>query len=314
MDFRELFEQHRRELHVHCYRMLASFTDADDAVQETFLRAWRHRDDFEPGTNARAWLYRIATNACLDAIRRGNRRPPSASTEVSWLEPYPDHLLDQVAPADERPDAVVVARETIELAYLTAIQLLPARQRAVLLMRDVLDWSAAETAELLELSVPAANSALQRARATLRSAPHRDPAGDQARAEPTGDELELLQRLIDAHERADVDAAVALLREDVRVTMPPLPLQYTGLAEFLPLLHRASGPPSMGQWRLVPTRANRMPAAASYLREPGGTEFRAFKLDVVRCAGGRVAEFTTFDAKLFPLFGLPGVLRESELR
>ncbi|MGI5237673.1 RNA polymerase subunit sigma-70 [Dactylosporangium sp. CA-139066] len=309
MDFQQLFERHRRELHVHCYRMLASFTDADDAVQETFLRAWRGRDDFVPGTNARAWLYRIATTACLDAIRRNNRRPPSTSTEVSWLQPYPDRLLDQVAPPDEQPDAVVVARETIELAYLTAIQMLPARQRAVLLLRDVLDWSAAETAEALELTVPAANSALQRARATLKATPERD----RRPAAPTRQERELLDRLIAAHDRADVGATVALLREDVRVTMPPLPMQYNGLAEFRPLLERAfqSG---MGDWRLVPTSANRLPAAASYLREPGGTEFRAFKLDVIRMDGGRVAEFTTFDAALFEAFELPGVLRESQLR
>ncbi|WP_432995620.1 RNA polymerase subunit sigma-70 [Dactylosporangium sp. CA-233914] len=285
--------------------MLASFTDADDAVQETFLRAWRHRDDFEPGTNVRAWLYRIATNACLDAIRHAKRRPPSAGAEVSWLQPYPDRLLDEIAPPDEQPDAVVVARETIELAYLTAIQLLPARQRAVLLLRDVLDWSAAETAQALELTVAAANSALQRARATLKSAPERDSMP----AAPTGPERELLERLIAAHERADVGAAVALLREDVRVTMPPLPMRYDGLAEFLPLLHRAFDAPVMGVWRLVPTSANRLPAAASYLREPGGTEFRAFKLDVIRMEGGRVAEFTTFDARLFPHFGLPDVLR-----
>ncbi|GAA2358178.1 RNA polymerase subunit sigma-70 [Dactylosporangium salmoneum] len=308
MDFQELFDRHRRELHVHCYRMLASFADADDAVQETFLRAWRHHDDFEPGTNARAWLYRIATNACLDAIRRSNRRPPAAGAEVSWLQPYPDQLLDQVAPAEDEPDAVVVARETIELAYLTTIQLLPARQRAVLLLRDVLDWSAAETAEALELTVPAANSALQRARATLKSAPERD----RMPSAPTGEERELLARLIAAHDSADVGATVALLREDVRVTMPPLPMEYRGLAEFLPLLHRAFD--GMGEWRLVPTAANRTPAAASYLRAPGDSEFRAFKLDVIRMDAGRVAEFTTFDAALFPQFDLPVVLRDSQLR
>jgi RNA polymerase sigma-70 factor (TIGR02960 family) len=307
VDFRELFDRHRRELHVHCYRMLASFTDADDAVQETFLRAWKHRDAFEPGTNPRAWLYKIATNTCLDAIRRGNRRPPAAGVEVSWLQPYPDRLLDQIAPPDEQPDAVVVARETIELAYLTAIQLLPARQRAVLLLRDVLEWSAAETAEALELTVPAANSALQRARATLKSAPPRD----RVPAAPTGDERALLDRLVAAHDRADVGATVALLREDVRVTMPPLPMEYNGLAEFLPLLHRAFDAPVTGVWRLLPTSANRLPAAASYLREPGGTEFRAFKLDVIRMVGGRVAEFTTFDAGLFEQFGLPAVLPAS---
>jgi RNA polymerase sigma factor (sigma-70 family) len=334
VDFRELFDRHRRELHVHCYRMLASFEEADDAVQETFLRAWRHQESFEPGTNPRAWLYRIATNTCLDTIRRNARRPPTASSEISWLQPYPDTLLDQVAPPDEQPDAVVVARETIELAYLAAIQLLPAKQRAVLLMRDVLDWSAAETAEMLDLSVASANSALQRARATLKTTTHRtathgtatpgtavrDAAARDAAADGTAmtdrrpatgltdSEQELLARLIDAHERADVPAAVALLRKDVRVTMPPYPLVYTGIAALAPLLDRAFGAGAMGDWRLLPTRANRMPATASYLREPGATDFRAFKLDVVRAVDGKVAEFTTFDAKLFPQFGLPRVL------
>ncbi|MFB9181098.1 RNA polymerase subunit sigma-70 [Dactylosporangium sucinum] len=303
MDFRELFERHRRELHVHCYRMLASFEEADDAVQETFLRAWRHQERFEPGTNPRAWLYRIATNVCLDAIRKHDRRPPSEQ-EVTWLQPYPDHLLDRAAPSDEQPDAVVVARETIELAYLTAIQLLPPKQRAVLLLRDVLDWSAAETAELLELSVASANSALQRARATLRSA---RPAEPQA---PDESERRLLAQLIDAHERADIEAAVALLRADIRVTMPPLPQVYLGVDAFLGLLDRAFNS-GMGEWRLVPTSANRTPAAASYLRAPGDDRFRAFKLDVVRMAGGKVAEFTTFGPGFFERFGLPAVLLES---
>ncbi|WP_433066846.1 RNA polymerase subunit sigma-70 [Dactylosporangium sp. CS-033363] len=280
--------------------MLASFTDADDAVQETFLRAWKHRDGFEAGTNARAWLYKIATNACLDAVRQRNRRPPSAGAEVLWLQPYPDRLLDEIAPPDEQPDAVVVARETIELAYLTAIQMLPARQRAVLLLRDVLEWSAAETAEALELTVPAANSALQRARATLKSAPERDAMP----AVPTGEERALLDRLIAAHDRADVAATVALLREDVRVTMPPLTAEYRGLAEFLPLLDRAFDLAATGEWRLLPTSANRLPAAASYLRAPGDTAFKAFKLDVIQVVDGRVAEFTTFGAGLFPQFGL----------
>lgn len=304
VDFRELFDRHRRELHVHCYRMLASFDEADDAVQETFLRAWRHQESFEPGTNPRAWLYRIATNTCLDAIRRNARRPPSASTEISWLQPYPDRLLDQIAPPDEQPDAVVVARETIELAYLAAIQLLPPKQRAVLLMRDVLDWSAAETAEMLDLTVASANSALQRARATLKTATR----ATKADKELDDSDQRLLAQLIDAHERADAKAAVALLREDVRITMPPHPFVYTGVAAIAPLLERAFGAEAMGEWRLLPTRANRMPATASYLREPGATEFRAFKLDVVRAVDGKVAEFTTFDAKLFPQFDLPLVL------
>src|SRR5215210_6579291 len=270
--FGTLAERHRRELHVHCYRMLASFEEAEDVVQETYLRAWRALATFEGGDGFRAWLYRIATNACLDAIRRRSRRVPSLSSfaEVPWLQPYPDRLLDEVAPSHAEPDAVVVARETIELTFLAVIQLLPPRQRAVLILRDVLDWSAAETAELLETSVAATNSALQRARATLRDElPER-------RAEPERGELSeaeraLLEGFIATHERGDTAAAAALLAEDVRVTMPPQPAVYDGIESLRPLWHTAfeSG---MGDWRLVPTRANRLPAAASYLRAPGATE------------------------------------------
>ena len=173
MSFDEQTGAHRRELHVHCYRMLGSFEEAEDAVQETMLRAWRAWEGFaeQPGGGVRPWLYRIATNTCLDTIKSKKRKLTALGSyaEVPWLQPYPDLLLDEVADPAAGPDATVVARETIELAYLAVIQLLPARQRAVLLLRDVVGWSAAETAEALELSVPAANSALQRARATVRS-------------------------------------------------------------------------------------------------------------------------------------------------
>ena len=168
--FAALTERYRRELHVHCYRMLASFDEAEDAVQETFLRAWRARESFDGGAMVRAWLYRIATDVCLDGLRRNTRRLTSLRSvaEVSWLTPYPDRLLDEIAPSDEEPDAVIVERETIELAFLAALQVLPPRQRATLIARDVLGWPASQTAVLLEMSVAAANSALQRARATMR--------------------------------------------------------------------------------------------------------------------------------------------------
>ncbi len=168
--FAALTERHRRELHVHCYRMLASFDEAEDAVQETFLRAWRSRASFEGDSLFRAWLYRIATNVCLDLRRSSSRRVRELRSlaEVPWLQPYPDRLLDEVAPTDDQPDAVVVARETIELAFLAAMQVLPPRQRAALILRDVLGWPARETASLLDSSVAAANSALQRARATMQ--------------------------------------------------------------------------------------------------------------------------------------------------
>ena len=305
--FGELVQRHRRELHLHCYRMTGSFDEAEDLVQETFLRAWRKRASFEGGPGFRAWLYRIATNACLDALRSSRRRPSTVQSfaEVPWLQPYPDRLLDELAPSDTQPDAVVVARETIELTYLAVIQLLPPRQRAVLILRDVLDWSAAETAAMLEMSVAAANSALQRARATLRRRLPGRPS-EWSGSEPSQEERLLLEAFIDAHERADAAAAAALARDDIRVTMPPHPWCFEGLEAIRPMLEEGlTGP---GEWRLVPTWANRQPTAASYLKAPGDTEFRAFKLDVLRLEGGGIAEITTFGATLFPAFGLPATL------
>ena len=308
--FATLVDRHRRELHVHCYRMLGSFEEAEDLVQETFLRAWRGRDSFQGGPGFRAWLYRIATNASLDAIRSRSRRVASLGSlaEVPWLQPYPDRLLDEVAPSDDEPDAVVVARETIELTFMAVIQLLPPQQRAVLILRDVLDWSAAEAAALLDTSVAAANSALQRARATLREQLPQRPADRAAPADLSDDERALLQGFIETHERGDAAAAAAMLRDDVRVTMPPNPWLYEGVEALMGLMRTAFDRERMGDWRLVPTRANRMPAAASYLRAPGDTVHRAFKLDVLRVEDGAIAEITTFGWGLFPAFGLPPTL------
>jgi RNA polymerase sigma-70 factor (TIGR02960 family) len=307
--FAALAEQHRRELHVHCYRMLASFDDAEDAVQETFLRAWRGRDGFESGSMFRAWLYRIATNVCLDMLRRSSHRARvmHSFAEVPWLQPYPDQLLDEAAPAGDRPDAAAIERETIELAFLAALQVLPPRQRAALVARDVLGWPASQTAAMLDISVAAANSALQRARVTMREhLPAR--RADWSAGQPSSRELTLLGQFIDAHQRCDAAAAVAIAAQDIRVTMPPYPFCYDGLDAIGPLLERALGPDRDGDWRLVPTRANRMPAAASYLRRPGDSRFRPFKLDVLRIEGGVIKEITTFGADLFPAFGVPPVL------
>jgi RNA polymerase sigma-70 factor (TIGR02960 family) len=308
-DFAVLVEPYRHELRVHCYRMLGSFADAEDHVQETMLRAWRRRDTFEGRSSLRAWLYSIATNACLDTLRThpervilvgdGTAPPPS---EIPWLQPYPDVLLDRATSADDQPDALVVARETIELAYLAAIQLLPPNQRAVLILRDVLEWSAAETAELLDTSVASVTSALQRARATMRQ-----NARTESRA-PSADERHLVARYLDAHHRADATALVALMREDVRFTMPPQPVIYEGVTEVGTFMHESLG--VVGEFRLVETRANRMPAAANYLRAPGDTEFRALSLDVLRIVDGRLAEITTFEPHLFRLFGLPEIWPE----
>lgn len=307
--FAATVERHRRELHVHCYRMLASFEEAEDAVQETLLRAWRGWDGFdEGGGGARAWLYRIATNVCIDARRRGARRPGEASpVEVPWLQPYPDALLDEVAADDGGPAAAAVERETIELLFLAALQMLPPSQRAALILRDVLDMTAAETAGLLGTSVPAANSALQRGRATMQE---RLPGrrADWHAGDPSAEERDLLDRFIDAHERCDAAAAVAIASREIRVTMPPAQYLFEGIDAVAGLIERAFGPDREGDWRLVATRANRMPAAASYLRRPGDSEFRAFKLDVLRVRDGTVAEITTFGWSLFPAFGLPPVI------
>jgi RNA polymerase sigma-70 factor (TIGR02960 family) len=304
--FTEETERHRRELHVHCYRMLGSFDEAEDLVQETFLRAWRSRERASAGRAGsdfpRAWLYKIATNACLDTLRRRKRADVRTHADLPWLQPYPDRLLDEVAPREQEPDAVVIERETIELAYVALIQRLPPRQRAVLILRDVLEWPAAETAAALDMTTAGVNSALQRARATL--AQHR-PEPSTAPLAP--DEEALLRGFIDAHERADSRAAVALMREDIRVTMPPHPWVFQGIDAVARLAHDGLGS-EHGEWRLVPTRANRTPTAASYLRAPGDGEFRAFKFDVIRVADGRIAEITTFGAELFPQFGLPPVL------
>ena len=304
----DVFEEQRPALLGLAYRLLGSYADAEDAVQETFVRAWQARASFDGGPDARAWLYRIATNTCLDAIRRTKRQIVhlDSMAEVPWLSPYPDRMLDLVAPEAEEPDAVAVARETVELAYIAVIQLLPARQRAVLLLRDVLGWPAAQAAAALELSVAAVNSALQRARTTLREQlPDRDAPRP---ATLTPDERALLMRYIAAHESGNVEDAVALMREDIRVTMPPYPWRYDGVAAVAELMATGTGANGPGEWIVRPTSANRMPAAACYLREPGQEQARLFKFDVIRFVDGRIAEITTFGPELAEPFGVPPAL------
>ncbi|HWC70480.1 MAG TPA: sigma-70 family RNA polymerase sigma factor [Actinomycetota bacterium] len=326
--FAELFERHRRELQVHCYRILGSYQESEDLVQETFLRAWRRRSTFEGRSTFRAWLYRIATNACLDMLDRNPRRvhayDASAGTVtvdadpppgVPWLSPYPDRLLDAAASGDPDPDTVVVAKETIELAFLVAIQHLPPRQRAVLILRDVLGWSAAETAALLDGSVASVKSALARARTTLKG---RLPARRDdwpAPADPTVEERALLQRYVDAHERADPNAVAALLADEVRLTMPPQPVWFAGREAIVGLHTEVFDPASPwfhGRWRGVPTRANRQPAVAHYCERPSaeGTSelpgaFKAQVLDVLRIQHGAIVEITSFEPSVFGSFGLP---------
>ena len=314
-DFDRMLERHRRELHVHCYRMLGSFSDAEDLVQETFLRAWRHRDQHQPGTNLRAWLYRIATNACTDVIRSRRRQAPAGGnpSEIPWLQPYPDALLDQLPDPDAGPEPAAVARETIELAFIAAIQALPPRQRAVLVLCAGLGWTAAEAAATLETTPAAVNSALQRARAVLRDRLPRDRGQWRAGSLSAG-EQDTLRRYIDVHERGDAAAARAMMRADIVATMPPQPMIYRGREAMQPLLETAfgrAGAGGMGEWRVRPTAANRLPAAACYLRRPGDRRFRAFKLDVLRVDDGQIAETTTFDSALFGAFGLPEVLPQT---
>jgi RNA polymerase sigma-70 factor, ECF subfamily len=322
--FAALLQRHRGELQVHCYRMLGSFEESEDLVQETFLRAWRKRATFgsDGRSSFRAWLYRIATNACLDVLRSRPRRvlapqvaagdpaaPPSPPADLPWLQPYPDRLLEPIAPAEDEPGAVVVARETIELAFLAAIQHLPPRQRAVLILRDVLGWSAKDAASLLEASVASVNSMLQRARATLRDQlPERRTEWTRSSG-PSEEERELLRRYVDAHERADVDGLAELLRADARLTMPPHPTWYAGREAIL-IAARQGFDPEFGRLRSVVAGANLQPAAAHYLRRPGESEYRPLALDVLRLEAGSVAEITSFVFPgLFPAFGLPPTLR-----
>jgi RNA polymerase sigma-70 factor, ECF subfamily len=312
--FSALSERHRRELQVHAYRMLGSLEDAQDAVQDALLRAWRSRATYDGRSTFRAWLYRITTNACLRILERRPQRvlpydagpaaaigaAPEAPVDLPWLQPYPDRLLDE----GPEPDDVVVARETIELAFLAAIQHLPPRQRAVLILRDALDWSAEETATVLEMSVAAANSALQRARATMQE---RLPAArlDWARgADAEVAERSLLETYLDAWERHDPSRLVALLREDVRMAMPPHPTWYEGrdaVGAFL--AERAFARTASPHW-FVPTRANRQPAFGVYRGDRAGAT--AFGIHVVGIEDGLVTDLHWFlYPELFPAFGLP---------
>lgn len=302
-EFSGLAERHRRELHVHCYRMLGSFEDAEDAVQETFLRAWRRRETFEGRSTFRAWLYRIATNTCLDLLAK--RRPePATGGEVAWLQPYPDRLLDELsANAAHEPESVAVARETIELAYLVAVQHLAPRPRAVLILRDVVGWPAKDVAELLGDSVNSVNSALQRARAGMREhlpAERRDWTG--------GDEdagtRELVRRYTDASVAADVGAIATMLRDDVRCSMPPTPGLYVG-REAVVRSWVEDGFEGLTGLSAVPTAVNRQPAIAFYLWDEREGAHLPLTIDALRVADGAISEIITFHADQFPRLGLP---------
>jgi RNA polymerase sigma-70 factor (ECF subfamily) len=320
-DFDDLVRRYRRELHVFCYRMLGSFDEAEDHVPEVLLRAWRSRESFQGRSSPRTWLYRVATNACLDTLRRDARRvvpapagavsasTVSASTGPSiaampWIQPYPDSLLDELAAGQPGPEAVAVSRETISLAFLAAIQLLPPRPRAVLILRDVISWPAAEVAGLLDMSVPAVNSALQRARTILRDQWPDGRLDWAPAAEPDPGQRRLLQRFIAAHEQADPEALIALLRDDIRLAISPQAGEWNGRPGVGDALR--GGMNSLGQWRLLPIMANRQPGAAGYLRRPGQTAFVPFVLTVLRLEHGGLTDIAAFEQpSMFTAFGLP---------
>jgi RNA polymerase sigma-70 factor (TIGR02960 family) len=311
--FRELTEPFRRELHVHCYRMLGAFQDAEDVVQETLVSAWQGLPAFERRASIRTWLYRIATNRCLNALRSARRRPakewdaidieppePTGYGEVLWLEPYPDTLSDGAA-GIPGPEARYEQNEAISLAFVTALQLLPPRQRAVLILREVLGYHALEVAEMLDSSVDSVTSALKRARAGLER--HRQLGGLEPPLPDSPAEQELVARFVKTFEAGDVDGLVELLTADVNLSMPPIPLEYRGrdvVARFYSAMF-ASG----RLYRLVPTRANGQPAFAAYLPAPTGGLWHGAGLFVLTLAGNRVSAMTRFESSALSWFGLP---------
>ena len=307
--FDDLVLRYRRELHVFCYRMLGSFEEAEDHVQDVLLRAWRSRDQFEGRSSPRTWLYRIATNACLDTLRRDARRaaPPPSITAMPWLQPYPDLLLEELPTGQPGPEALAISKETISLAFLAAIQLLPPRQRAVLILRDVISWPAADVAGLLGMSVAAVNSALQRARTTLHD---HWPGGrlDWAPAtEPDAEQRRLLDQFIAAHEQADPELLIAILGQDVRLAISPAVGEWRGRRRVSDALRE--GMNSLGRWRLLPITANGHLGAAGYLQRPGETSFTPFVLAILTVDKGSITEISAFEhPALFPAFALPTTL------
>ena len=313
--FRELTEPYRRELQVHCYRMLGSFQDAEDAVQDTLLAAWQGLGGFEGRASIRTWLYRIATNRCLNARRSASRRPakewdiaeyeppqPTGLNEIVWLEPFPDALLEGVMDVPLGPEARYEQAESMSLAFVTALQVLPPRQLAVLVLRDVLGFHANEVADMLDSTIDSVNSLLKRARASLQrrlpSIAEREPAP----APDSPDERVTVAEFVRAYESGDLDALVALLTDDVFLSMPPLPLEYEGrdvVARFY-----ASMIGSGRRFDLVPTRANGQPAFGAYLRASTGIRHGTGLL-VLTLTGDRICSVTRFDNSVLPWFGLP---------
>jgi RNA polymerase sigma-70 factor (TIGR02960 family) len=319
--FRELTDPYRRELQLHCYRMLGSVQDAEDTMQETLLAAWRGLGQFEERASVRSWLYKIATNRSLNALRDAGRRPaaaasypwsapppePTRRTEPLRLQPYPDALLDDLPDTAPGPEARYETREALALAFVAGLQRLPPRQRAVVVLRDVLGYPAAQAADMLAISEVSVNSALQRARVTL-AAQHPAPSRDTAAAPRSARERELTSAFADAFEAADTERLVALLTDDAWLTMPPEPLEYQGHAAIAGFFQ------TRAWWgnrvvRLVPTRANHQPAFGLYLAGPHPPAGHAHSLIVLTLAGGKISAITRFgDDNLSPHFGLPQIL------
>jgi len=317
--FRALTEPYRREIEVHCYRILGSVQDAEDLVQETFLAAWRGLAAFEGRASVRTWLYRIATNRSLNALRDASRRPgalelppdrpePTRVGDPLWLQPYPDALLDGIADEAPGPDQRYEAREALALAFVAGLQHLPPAQRAMLVLRDVLGFRAAEVAELLDVSEAAVNSGLQRARSAFET---RLPSAGRERAPlpQSARERELVGRFADAFEGGDVDAIVALLTDDAWLTMPPVPLEYQGPAAIARFLSTVPAGGELQRFRLIATRANGQPAFGFYLADPQCHVAHGVGILVLTLEGDRISALTSFhDTGVFPWFGLPRTL------
>jgi RNA polymerase sigma-70 factor (TIGR02960 family) len=313
--FRQLTEPHRRELQVHCYRMLGSFQDAEDALQETLLAAWRSFGGFEERASLRTWLYQIATNRCLNARRSASRRvakewdvpdvePPEPSRlgEVAWLEPYPDVLLKGAPDVPLGPEARYEQNESISLAFVTALQVLPPRQVAVLVLRDVLGFHAKEVADLLDSTVESVNSTLKRARAGLQRQWSPAAGAESPPAPDSRSEDAIVEKFVSAWESADLDALVALLTDDVFMSMPPMPFEYEGRDAVARFCASVFG--SGRRFDLVPTRANGQPAFGTYVRGPDGIS-HGVGLFVLALAGNRICALTRFENSVLPWFGLP---------
>ena len=313
--FRELTEPYRRELQVYCYRMLGSLQDAEDVVQDTLLGAWQGLTSFEGRASIRTWLYRIATNRCLNARRSASRRPakeweiaeyeppePTRLGEIVWLEPFPDALLEGVMDVPVGPEARYERAESISLAFVTALQVLPPRQLAVLVLRDVLGFHASEVAGMLDATIDSVNSLLKRARASLQRRLPTSVAREPAPASDSPSERATVAEFVRAYEAGDLDALVALLTDDVFLSMPPLPLEYEG--RDIVTRFYASMIASGRRFDLVPTRANGQPAFGAYLRASTGIRHGTGLL-VLTLTGDRICSVTRFDTDVLPWFGLP---------